>query len=167
MSKWSNPGLGSGLGSGTKMWIPLDPDSQHCCMFKLQCYDFFSFWYIRVFEQNIPVNCYELSLVMILPHKTIGHLNLIPAGRQDVYVCCGAEGEVWFGQARRRHFCTPRKEDLFCHFARTPTSTLYWTHCYQNMEWKAIQKRYCILWGPNFEFQRTEKGYKKEKLCLL
>ena len=48
---------------------------------------------------------------MILPQKTIGHLNLIPTGRQDVHVCCGTEGEVWFGQARRRHFCTPRKED--------------------------------------------------------
>jgi hypothetical protein len=125
LSKLSSPGPGSGLGSGTKMWIPLDLDSQHCCMFKLQCYDFFSFWYIRVFEQNIPVNCNKLSLVILLPQKVHGNHNLTAAGRQDVHVCCGAKREVWFGQARRRHFCTPRKEDSLCHFARTPKSTLY------------------------------------------
>ncbi len=98
-------------------------------------------------------SCNKLSLVMILPQKALGNHHLTAAGRQDVHVCCGAEGEVWFGQARRRHFCTPRKEDLFCYFARTPTSTVYWTHCYQNMEWEAIQKRNCIL-GPNFDVKR-------------
>jgi hypothetical protein len=110
LSKISSPGPGSGLGSGKKMWIPLDPDSQHCCIFKLQCYDFFSFWYLHPCLRT-KHSCNKLSLVMILPQKVPGNYNINPAGRQDVHVCCGAEGEVWFGQARRRHFCTPRKED--------------------------------------------------------
>ncbi len=56
-------------------------------------------------------SCNKLSLVMIVPQKAPGNHHLTAAGREDVHVCCGAEGEVWFGQAWRRHFCTPRKED--------------------------------------------------------